>query len=87
MHYSLAARDVTEERNFYLKNRDNDEQIRKANEEIQRYETELQYLMDRCDMRVWKATFRHTGGDPLQESQQYERKMSLAELRHFLHRQ
>ena len=56
-HYSLAVQDVTEERVFYRKIRDNDEQIRKANEEIQRYETELQYLMDRCDMRVWKATF------------------------------
>lgn len=82
-HYSLAVQDVTEERVFYRKIRDNDEQIRKANEEIQRYETELQYLMDRCDMRVWKATFPTQEVTLYKGLYNYERKLSLDELRTF----
>ena len=83
LHYSLAARDVTEEREFYLKNRHNDEQIRRANEEIQRYETELQYLMDKCDMRVWRADF-HTHEITIYKSlDSYERRLSFTELQKY----
>ena len=83
MHYSLAARDVTEERSFYQKNRENDEQIRRANAEIQRYEMELQYLMDKCDMRAWRASFSTQEVTLYKSLNQYERKLTLDDLRHF----
>ncbi|MBR1687083.1 MAG: PAS domain-containing protein [Prevotella sp.] len=57
MYISIAARDVTEERQIYLQAKLNEQQIQKANEEIQRYETELKYMMEACDMRVWQTSF------------------------------
>ncbi len=83
LHYSLAVQNVTDERNFYLKNRENDEQLRQAYERIQRYETELQYLMDRCDMRAWKVTFNPQEVTIYKGLNSYDRKLSLAELRSF----
>ena len=80
LHYSLSTRDVTEERSLYLKDRENDERIRQANEEIQRYETELQYLMDRCDMRVWRVTFSNQEVTLYKSLNTYERKLSLSDL-------
>ena len=53
---TLAIRDVTQERELYLQNRQNDIRIRQANEAIQDYENELQYLMDTCDMRFFRIS-------------------------------
>lgn len=83
LHYSLTARDIAEERSLYMKSRENDKQIREANQEIQRYEMELQYLMDRCDMRVWKATFKDAEVTLYKGLNKYDRKLSLSELRTF----
>lgn len=82
-HYSLVARDVTEERSFYMKNRDNDKEIVKINEEIKRYETELQYLMDKCDMRAWKVSFSSREVMIYKSLNYYENKMSFSELREY----
>ena len=54
---TLSIRDVTQERELYLQNKRNSIEMRRANEAIQQYETELQYLMDKCDMRFWRSTF------------------------------
>ena len=58
LYITFSIRDVTQERELYLLNRKNDQKIRRANEEIQQYETEIQYLMENCDMRFWRATFK-----------------------------
>ena len=55
-YITLAIRDVTQERDLYLQNRQNDIRIRQANEAIQDYENELQYLMDTCDMRFFRTS-------------------------------
>ena len=83
MHYSLSVRDVTEGRSLYQKNRENAEQIRRANEEIQRYEMELQYLMDKCDMRVWRASFRTSEVTLYKGLNSYERKLTMRDLLHY----
>ena len=83
LHYSLSMCDISHEHDFYIKNRQNDKEIQKANEKIQRYETELQYLMDRCDMRVWKATFSTQEVTLYKSLNSYERKMTLPELRYY----
>ena len=83
LNYSLVIRDISDERDFYLKNHENREKIRKANEEIQQYETELQYLMDRCDMRVWKASFASQEVTLYKSLNSYERRFTIPELRQF----
>ena len=56
-YIAIAVRNVTEERQMYLQAKLNDIQIQKVNEEIMRYEEELRYMMEACDMRAWRATF------------------------------
>ena len=54
VYLAIAARDVTEERELYLQQKLNDEQIQKANEAIQLYETELRYMMENSRMQAWR---------------------------------
>jgi len=55
LYITLSIRDLTQERDLFIKNRENEVFIRQQNEEIQQYENELQYLMEECDMRFWRA--------------------------------
>ena len=57
-YIALAVRNVTEERQMYLQAKLNDLQIQKVNEEIMHYEEELRYMMEACDMRAWRASFK-----------------------------
>ena len=57
LYMTLSIRDLTQERNLFIENRANEMFIRQQNEERQQYENELQYLMDECDMRFWRADF------------------------------
>lgn len=57
VYIAIAVRNITEERQMYLQAKLNDIQIQKVNEEIMRYEEELRYMMEACDMRAWRATF------------------------------
>lgn len=57
IYITFAIRDVTQERLLYLQNKKNDESIRRTNEEIQQYETELQYVMEKCDMRFFRTSY------------------------------
>ena len=57
LYLTLSIRDLTQERNLFIENRANEAFIRQQNEEIQQYENELQYLMDECDMRFWRADY------------------------------
>jgi PAS domain-containing protein len=54
VYLAIAARDVTEERELYLQQKLTDQQIKKANEAIQLYETELRYMMENCRMQAWR---------------------------------
>ena len=56
LYISFSIRDITQERELYLRNKENEEAIRRTNEAIQQYEKELQYLMDNCDMRFFRAS-------------------------------
>ena len=57
IYITFAIRDVTQERQLYLQNKKNDENIRRTNEELQQYETELQYVMEKCEMRFFRISF------------------------------
>ena len=54
VYLAVAARDISEERELYLQQKLNDEQIQRANEAIQLYETELRYMMESCKMQAWR---------------------------------
>ena len=57
VYITFSIRDITQERLLHLQNMKSDEIIRHTNEEIQRYETELQYLMDSVNMRFFRTSF------------------------------
>ena len=57
VYITFSIRDVTQERELYLQSKQNALEMRKANEEIQNLENEIQYLMDSCDMHFWRSTF------------------------------
>ena len=61
IYITLSIRDVTQERQLYLQIKENDENTRRTNEEIQQYETELQYVMEKCNMRFFRTSYQdHT---------------------------
>lgn len=56
-YITFAIRDVTQERELYLQNKQNDLDIRRANKAIQQYENEIQYLMETFNMRFFRTSF------------------------------
>ena len=57
IYLSVAARDVTEEREMYMKAAENDVQLQEARKSIQIYENELRYMLEAINMRVWRSSF------------------------------
>ena len=84
-YITCSIRDITQERELDLQNKRNDQAMERAKEKIQQYETELQYLMDTCDIRFFRTsladrtcTFYKSLGVP-------EKKISFEELtEHFV---
>ena len=58
IYLSVSARNITEERELYLQNKMNDIQLRHANEEIKKYETELRYMMENCQIQPWRIKLK-----------------------------
>ena len=81
VYIAVAARNVSEERNLYLQTKLNDAQIRRANEEIQHYETELRYLMDNCEMQAWRIALDRDCIEFYSGLSTIVRTFTLAELR------
>lgn len=85
LYIAISARDVTEEREMYLQSRMDDIQIQKANEEIQRYETEIKYIMDAIDTRVWRSNFKDRTIQFHKGLSEVEREMTYDEFKtHFI---
>ena len=57
VYIAIATRNISEERELYLQAKQNDIDIQKANELIMNYETELNYMMEACDMQPWRINF------------------------------
>lgn len=79
VYVAIATRDITEEREMYHRSKFNDIQIQKANEEIQRYETELKYMMEACDMRAWRISYKKGTIQFLKGLSEIEKEMTLEE--------
>lgn len=56
IYISVAARDISEERELYMQAKRNDVEIQKVNESIQVYERELRYMMETCGLQAWRIT-------------------------------
>ena len=56
IYLSVAARDISEERELYLQAKRNDVEIQKVNESIQVYERELRYMMETCGLQAWRIS-------------------------------
>ena len=84
-YISCSIRDITQERELDLLNKQNDLEIQRAKEEIQQYETELQYLMDTCDMRFFRTSLADKTCTIYKSLGKKKKKMSFEELtEHFV---
>lgn len=84
VYIAFSIRDITKERELYLKHKANEAAIRQVNDNIQRYETELQYLMDTCDMRFFKISTSDMTCTFYKGMSQAESALTLSELsKHF----
>ena len=53
IHYTVTARDLTDERTMYLHQVENEHSLQKTNKDIERYESQLRYLLEKSDTYVW----------------------------------
>jgi signal transduction histidine kinase len=56
MYISVSAHDVTEEREMYLKVKENDAQMQKINESIKTCEAELRNMLEASKMQTWRIS-------------------------------
>ena len=52
--YVATARDVTDERKMYLEQHKHEQDIQRTNDDIIRYEAQLNYLLENSNMFIWK---------------------------------
>ena len=78
-YIAIMLRDLTQERDLYMQIRQNEHDIRKANEEIQRYEKQLHYLLENSKMHVWRSTFEPAEIEFLSDLNHTVAKMSIDE--------
>ena len=83
VNIAIAMRDITEERDIYLKLKENGKELQAINDSISGYEQELVYLMENCEMRVWKASFDNREITFHKTLSKAEKRMSLDELKEF----
>ena len=53
VYHVLTVRDVTAERDMYMKQREQDRQLRATHDNIDQYEQQLRYLLEESNMYVW----------------------------------
>ena len=53
VYYILTSRDVSAERDMYMKQREHERQLKETHNAINRYEKRLRYLLEESNMYVW----------------------------------
>ena len=84
VYITFSIRDITKERELYLQNKRNEIELRRANENIQRYEAELQYLMETSNMRFYRMTLADKNITFYKGMSQPENVISVAEMAEML---
>lgn len=59
IYYIVTARDITDERLFYLEQRKHDIEMHKISEAANNYENQLQYLLKKSGMYVWRYSLEN----------------------------
>lgn len=77
LYYMLTARDMSDERQMYQQSRLQDEQIRRANAETQKYESELKILLEESNMMVWKSNVAKNSLAIYKDLRTFEKRTSL----------
>ena len=72
LFYIVTTRDVTVEREMYLKVRDHERQLIQTNEAIRRYDQQLSYLLEESKIYVWRY-------DPKTDIVHFSRKPHVSE--------
>jgi PAS domain S-box-containing protein len=57
-YYVATSRDITGERDMYLEQRQQDQELHQTNDRVKQYETELQYLLENSQMWVWRSNMK-----------------------------
>ena len=57
IYYIITARDITDERLLYLEQRKHDIEMHKISDAANTYENQLQYLLEKSKMYVWRFSF------------------------------
>jgi signal transduction histidine kinase/ABC-type amino acid transport substrate-binding protein len=58
LFYVVTARDITDERNMYMEQYNMEKQLKQTNKQIVQYEKELNYLLEKSDMWVWRSDLK-----------------------------
>ena len=58
VYLAISATDVTQERELYLQAKKDEQELKKVNESIQLYESELRYMMKASKMQAWRISLK-----------------------------
>jgi signal transduction histidine kinase/ABC-type amino acid transport substrate-binding protein len=53
VYYIISSRDITAERDMYMKQREHERKLKETHDAINRYEQQLRYLLEESNMYVW----------------------------------
>ena len=81
IYLSVAARDISEERDLYIQAKKNDLEIQKINESIQLYEKELRYMMKTCGLQTWRISLERNVIEFYSGLSTVDRQFTLQELK------
>ena len=81
IYLSVAARDISEERDLYIQAKKNDLEIQKINESIQLYEKELRYMMKTCGLQAWRISLERNVIEFYSGLSTVDRQFTLQELK------
>ena len=81
IYLSVAARDISEERDLYIQAKKNDLEIQKINESIQLYEKELRYMMETCGLQAWRISLERNVIEFYSGLSTVDRQFTLQELK------
>ena len=83
--FTLYIRDITQERELYQQDKENEISLQRTNQAIEQYETELKYLMENVNMRFFRTSFEKREVAFYREMSVIESKMGFDELiEHFI---
>ena len=87
IYISVAARDISEERELYMQAKRNDVEIQKVNESIQVYERELRYMMEICGLQAWRISLDRDIIEFYSGLREVQRHFTLKQLQSIFHSQ